>query len=174
MLILEHLKQMVDACYPENDAERRLLWADIKPIKFGNTVSWLAAGEYGLANYQVPDEASYLIVLRVECYTVNFTSGSADYGIYEPPPPGAALWRYVPYGAGATYNVTRPSAPIQRLCDADEMLFFKGGYNVFLIGDLLDSPDGDTRSVRTLVYGYNIGASIASRIGRGYVEIPNP
>lgn len=172
MLVQEHIRQLVKLCYPASLEEARLLFADIKPVKFGQTVSWLAAGDYSLARYQVPDEASYLVVLRVETYTVNFTSGSADYGAFEPPPPGTAFWQYRPYGSGATYNLTDPNAPIQRICDADEMLFFKGGYNVFLIGTFSVSPDGDTRSVRTLVYGYNIGAAIADRLGRGEMEIP--
>jgi hypothetical protein len=173
MLVLEHMRQLVESCYPADRTERIALWSDVKPVKYGTTVQWLASGEYTLAIYQVPDEAAYHVVLRVECYTVDLTSGSTDYGLFEPPPPGQAFWRYVPFGSGATYNETDTNAPVQRLLDADEMLFFKGGYNLSLIGNFAVSPDGNTREVRTLVYGYNVGAAIADLLGRGEVEIPS-
>lgn len=171
MLILKHKNQLVEACYPKDDEERKKLWADIKPVKFGQTVLWLAATQYALARYQVPDEAAYNIVCRVETYVVNLTAGAVDYGMIEPPPPGFAFWQYVPYGTGATYTLTSPGAPVQRLLDADEFLIFKGGYNLTLIGDFTASPDGITRNVRTLVYSYNVGTMVADRLGVGEVEI---
>lgn len=125
-----------------------------------------------LGRYQVPDEAAYNIVMRVETYTVNLTAGAADYGMFEPPPPGFAFWQYTPYGAGSTFVQTSPTAPVQRLCDADEFLIFKGGYNLELRGDFTASPDAATRNVRTVVYSYNVGAFVADRIGVGEVEIP--
>lgn len=164
MLVLEHLKQIVAACDPQTAKEYRELWASIKPVKFGNTVSWSAAAQYALAQYQVPRDVHNL-VLRVECYTINFTSGAADYGLYEPPPPGDAFWQYIPYGTGTTYNLTDPDAPAQLALDADEFLIFRGGYNATLIGDFSVAPDGATRLVRTLVYSYNCGSAVIDRIG---------
>jgi hypothetical protein len=175
MLVLEHMKQLVKACQPANREEWERLWADIKPVKFGTAVSWEEAAAYTLAQYQVPDQTSYLIVLRTECYTVNFTSGAADYGLYEPPPPGFAYWQYVPAGSsGGSYIVTDQNAGTHIVLDCDEMLWFKGGSNVSLIGNFNVSPDGDTRTVRTLVYGYVVGTSIANRLGRGEMEIAVP
>jgi len=173
MLVLEHLKQLIEACNPANRAEWERLWADIKPVKFGNTIDWTTAQEYVLASYQVPDEAAYNVVLRVECYTVATAIAATDYGMFEPPPPGTAFWRYVPFGTGATYNLTDTNAPVQRLLDADELLLFKGGYNANLIGNFAANPSADTREVRTLVYGYNVGALIADKIGRAEAEIPS-
>lgn len=174
MLILEHIKQLVEACQPVDNDERLRLWADIKPIKFGNTVLWTEETEYSLAKYQVPHDAAFLIVLRTECYMTNPTPGAADYGLYEPPPSGTAFWRYLAFNNVTTYNVTDENEPVQRLLDCDEFLFFKGGYFAELIGDLDAPPDSDDREVRTLVYGYNCGAMVAAKIGRAEVEISQP
>ena len=173
MLVLQHKKLLVEACYPKDEQEARELWADIKPIKYGGVVLWLAATNYTLARYQIPDEAAYHIVLRTECYTVNYTAAAADFGMFEPPPPGFVFWEYIPYGAGATYRLTAQDAPPQRIVDADEFLFFKGGYNVTIHADFQASPDGATRNVRTLVYGYNCGAMVADRLGMSEMEIPS-
>ena len=117
-------------------------------------------------------EHIYLIVLRVECYTVNLTNGAADYGMNEPPPPGKAFWRYTPYGTGVSYDLTDVNAQSHLLLDVDEFKIFKGGYNISLIGDFLATADGDTRNVRTLVYAYNVGAQIVERIGGNEVIEP--
>lgn len=180
MLIQEHLKQLVWMAAPwlqfhhhesgvtEKDCpDCRLhqeLLADIKPIKFGNTVDWSAAAEYSLATYQVPRE-TFNIVLRVECYTVDWVSGQADFGISEPPPPGTAWWQYAAYGTGQTEILTDQNAQVQLLLDCDEFLVFRAGQNVELIGNFDITPDGITREVRTLVYSYNVGSTIADRIG---------
>jgi hypothetical protein len=175
MLVLEHMKQLVKACQPADREEWERLWADIKPVKFGTPVSWTNAALYTLAQYQVPDQTSYLIVLRVECYTTNFTSGSADYGNYQPPPPGFAYWSLVPSGSsGGSYPQTDQGAATHLLLDCDEMLFFRGGSQVYLFGNLNASPDGATRIVRTLVYGYVVGPDIAARLGRGEEAIVVP
>src|SRR5262249_39559781 len=143
---------------PANDAEYMRFYSEITPVKYGQTVSWLAATQYGLARYQIPPEASFHVVLRVECYTVNETAGAADFGAFETPPPGSAFWVYtVPGTFTIIQTITDANAPVQRLLDADDYLFLKGGFDVFLVGDFVASPDGDTRFVRTLVYGYNIG-----------------
>ena len=186
MLVLEHMKQLVDAAAPHLRAHGhqgqhkescadcdlwRTLWADIKPVKFGNTVSWLAATTYTLADYQIPRD-TWNVVLRVECYTVDWTNAAADFGLNEPPPPGFAYWQYVPYGTGTTITLTDLNARVQLLLDADEFLIFRPGYTVALIGDFSASPDDLTREVRTLVYSYNCGASIIDRIGNNQVIIP--
>jgi hypothetical protein len=165
MLVQEHMRQLVAACYPASLEESRDLWSNIKPVKYGLTVEWDDADEYTLANYQIPDDASYHLVLRVECYTVNLTSGATDYGLFEPPPPGTAFWRYLPFGTGATYDLTDVNAQPQIILDCDEFLVFKGGYNLALIGNLDVAPDGETRNVRTLIYGYDCGPVIANRLG---------
>jgi hypothetical protein len=154
-------------------AEWQSLWNQISPVKFGNTVLWSAATEYTLADYQIPREAEYNIVLRVECYTLNLTSGAADYGMSEPPPPGKAFWRYIPYGSGVSYNLTDITAQSHLLLDVDEFKIFKAGYNLALIGNFNAASDGATRNVRTIVYSYNVGAGIVERIGGNTIMEPS-
>ena len=173
MLVLEHMKQLVKACNPQTREEWQELWSQIKPVKFGNKVNWLDADQYTLADYQIPLNA-YLVVLRVETYTVNQTSGATDYGMYEPPPMNYAFWQYTPYGTGTvSYPLTDSTARSQLALDSDEFLIFSGGdgMNLNLIGDFVASPDGDTRQVRTLVYGYDCGPQVVERIGAGQAII---
>lgn len=173
MLVQEHIRQLIKLANPIDRAQYLRYYAEITPVKYGQTVSWLAAGQYGVARYQIPAEASFHVVLRVECYTVNLTSGAADYGLTEPPPPGAAFWVYTTPGTFTIQQViTDQNAPVQRLLDADEYLFAKGGFDLWLIGDFSASPDGATREVRTLVYGYNIGPELGSVLGRSEMIIP--
>lgn len=188
MLILEHMKQLVYAAAPHLAAhhhadkkqhrdcpdcqEFHSLWNQIKPIKYGNTVQWEAATTYTLADYQIPREASYHIILRVECYTVNLTSGAGDYGMSEPPPPGKAYYEYIPYGTGITYVLTDINSQSHLLLDVDEFKIFKQGYTVALIGDFLVASDAATRAVRTVVYGYDVGPQIVERIGGNTVIEP--
>ena len=170
MLVLEHMRQLVKACNPADRAEADLLWANIKPVKFGNVINWQAANQYTLASYQVPRDC-FNGVLRVECYTVNLTSGAADYGAFEPPPPGTAYWTYVPAGGtgSISYNTTPTILQSHLFLDADEFLIFQGGYDAALIGNFSASSDSATRKVRTLVYAYNCGAQIVDRIGGGKI-----
>jgi hypothetical protein len=188
MLVLEHMKQLVYAAAPHLAAhhhsdgrkhddcpdclEFHSLWNQIKPIKYGNTVLWEAATIYTLADYQIPRDATYHIVLRVECYQVDWTNGAADLGMNEPPPPGKAYWEYIPYGTGTVYVLTDVSAQSHLLLDVDEFKIFKQGYTVALIGNFNASPDGLTRDVRTTVYGYDVGAQIVERIGGNTVIEP--
>lgn len=171
MLVLEHMKQLVKACNPQSREEWQQLWSQINPVKFGNTVNWMAAGTYNLALYQIPRE-SYLVVLRVETYTVNNTSGAADFGIFEPPPSNYAFWQYLPYGSGTvSYPLTDQNARSHLALDADDFLIFQGGFNVALQGTFVVSPDGQTRQVRTLVYGYSCGPQVIELIGAGQAII---
>ena len=173
MLVQEHLRQLIKLANPCDHEEYRRFYAEITPVKFGTTVSWSDAGLYGLARYQIPREASFCAVLRVECYTVNETEGAADFGAIEPPPPGSAYWQYVVPGTSTVIQeITFTSAPVQRLLDADDYLFLKGGNEAVLIGDFVASPDGDIREVRTLVYAYNIGPTLGGVLGRSEMVIP--
>jgi len=171
MLVLEHMKQLVKACNPQSKAEWNELWSQINPVKFGNTVNWAAAANYTLADYQVPRESA-LIVLRVQCYTVDYTSGATDFGMYQPPPGNYAFWQYTPYGSGSVSDpLTDDLARSHLALDADEFLIFQGGYNAALIGTFVVSPDGLTRQVRTLVYGYTCGPQVVEMVGAGQAII---
>lgn len=172
MLILEHKKQLVAACDPQSPEQFREYWSQIRPVKFGNAVSWSGANTYTLAQYQVPQESS-LIVLRTECYTVNLTSGAADYGMFEPPPPGEAWWVYFPPdGSGLNpVNVTSQLMNTHLALDADELLIFSGGNNAALLGAFDAPSDGATRIVRALVYSYLVGPAVADLIGASKVLI---
>lgn len=172
MLILKHIQQLVEACHPDSRAEYEELFSSISPVKFGNVNNWSAAGIYTLAQYQVPQE-NFLVVLRVECYTVNLTAAAADYGVFEPPPPGTAYWVYYPPdGSGSNaQSVTSPLMNSQLALDADELLIFQGGQNAALLGNLLVSPDSGTRKVRTLVYSYLIGEKVKDGLGESRVLI---
>lgn len=189
MLIQEHMKQLVTWAAPHlahhtHDRERLTveqrrdlaqdcpdckLWFDllnqIKPIKYGNTVFWAAATQYTLAQYQIPHDAAYHVVMRVECYTVNLTNAAADYGMREPVPPGKAFWEFIPYGTGTTYPLTDVNAQSHIICDADDYKIFKEGYTLALIGNFLAPSDGASRNVCTTVYGYDVGPQIIERIG---------
>lgn len=174
MLVQQHIKQLIDMALPYRlagneptafDKEYARLLSQIQPVKFGNTVQWTAAGIYDLAVYQVPRNADYLIVMRVECYTVNLTSGATDYGVFQPVPPGKAYWEITPSGTGTTRIVSDETMQSHVMCDVDEQRFFSAGELATLKGDFLVSPDGQTRNVRSLVYSYLIGNEIIERIG---------
>ena len=174
MLVQEHIRQLIKLANPQSAEEYNFFYSQITPVKFGATPSWTDAGEYGLARYQVPREASFCVVLRVECYVVNFTAGAADFGMFEPPPPGFAFWEYTtPGGAQVIEIITDQNAPVQRLLDADEYLFLQSGYEAVLIGNFSAAPDDDLREIRTLVYGYNIGPYLGGRLGRSEMVIPS-
>lgn len=174
MLVQEHIRQLIKLANPPDRETYLRYYAEITPVKYGQVVQWSAATDYFLALYQIPAEASFHVVLRVECYSVNYTAGAADFGSFEPPPPGAAFWVYATPGTFTTQQIVIGDfGAIQRLLDADEYLFFKGGYNIALIGSLNVSPDGDTRAVRTLVYGYNIGPELGSILGRSEMIVPS-
>lgn len=141
------------------------LWASIKPVQFGNSVTWSDATELALARYQVPDDYSN-VVLWVDCYTVNYTSAAIDLSLKAPPPPGTAWWRYESLGSTLAQNVTDPDMPVQIMTEGQQFLVFKGGYYEVLMLNLTSAPpDDEAREVRCSVYSYNIGAEILDRIG---------
>jgi hypothetical protein len=166
MLQLQHMKRIVEACYPESLDEARALWHDIKPVKFGESQTWIASGFLALATYQVPEDAAYMIILRTECYVTTFDETAPGFGQFSPPPSGTASWQYTDITAGINQYRITPSQAMHILCDSDEMLFAKGDHLVQLIISTTP-PDAVTRFIRTLVYGYLCGATIAGRIGAG-------
>jgi hypothetical protein len=165
MIQLEHKKRIVDACYPVNDGEALELWHDIKPVKFGNFLQWLdVVGFSELASFQIPQDSSYLLILRVECYVTTFDAAAPGFAIFAPPPNSDAFWAYTDASATVPDRVT-PTVPIHILGDSDEMLFAPGDKRITLLSDLPAPPDGNARFIRTLVYGYLIGSIVAGRIG---------
>lgn len=164
MLQLQHIKKIVDACYPETLEEARQLWHDVKPVKFGNSVLWEDSTTLSLATYQIPEDAAYLLILRTECYVTTFDEAAAGFGLFSPPPSGSASWQYTDLAVGnIQYRIT-PSLPMHILCDAEEMLFAKGDHLLELIINTT-APDATERFIRTLVYGYLVGSKIAGRLG---------
>lgn len=183
MLVQQHIKQIIEMALPQHwifseeaaaaaSAEYTRLLSQITPNKFGNTVLWTAAGVYSLASYQIPRNADYTIVMRVECYTVNLTAGAADYGFQQPPPPGAAYWELTPSGTGTANIVSDETMQSHVMLDCDEQRFFQAGQTITLKGDFNVSPDGNTRNVRTLVYCYNVSSEIMERIGGLQINEP--
>jgi hypothetical protein len=143
----------------------RELWAAIKPVKFGNNITWSDASDGTLARYQVPRDF-FNIVLRVRTYTVNYTSGALDLSLPGPPPSGSAWWEYQILGTGVAQVITDPDMPVQVMAEAEEFLIFRGGFYIVLrINFASAPPDDEARQVRTTVYSYNCGAAIIDRIG---------
>jgi hypothetical protein len=167
--ILDHREKLVRACQPADRDEEIRLWHDIKGVKFGNVVQMESPADpnYELASYQIPEDSSYLVIVRVECYTVTFVAAAPDFNQFGPPPaPAIAFWQYtdIPVASGAEYRLS-PRLPIHILCDSEEMLFASGGNRVSLIAELPANPDANARFVRTLVYGFLISSLVADKIG---------
>jgi hypothetical protein len=164
MLQLEHLNRIVDACYPESKEEAIELWHDIRPVKFGNRITWVE-GLVQLADYQIPEDAAYMLILRVECYVTTFVAAAPGFGMFSPPPPNNAYWQYTDVSTtDPTYRLTNV-VPLHILADVDEFLFATGGHEVSLLTTLLAPPDGNSRIINTLVYAYMVGALVAGRLG---------
>jgi hypothetical protein len=157
MLVLKHVNQL--AMMSEKALERKVLFSEIQPVTFGYDINWAAGATYVLGSYFVPKN-SWLVVLRTECYTVNYTAGSGQLNIYGPPPPGTAYWIRANDTSNAGTKVTPSSAETHLLLDVDQFLSFQGGRYANLIGVLDASSDSETRSVRTKCYGYLVGAPI--------------
>ena len=176
--ILQDMREIVWAAAPElqakanvgvslNDEDRALyakLWADIRPVKYGNTATWNSANTYNLALYQVPRHLSN-IVLRVDCYVVNWTAAAVDLGQIEPPPEGFAYWQYQSTDGTNVQGITDIFMQTQVMLNAEEYLVFSGGNDVALVGNFEAPPDADLRKIHTVVYSYNCGSAIIDRIG---------
>lgn len=146
----------------------RRLWADIKPIKYGSTVTWNESALFNLARYAVPYDYSHL-VMRVDCYAVDWAAGAANQGVRLAPPPGLAYWQLEQVGSQVAQIITDEFMPVQIMLEQEEFLIFRGGYEAVLIGNFTAPPD-DAKTVRTFVMGYNIGSEITERIGSNQVS----
>lgn len=138
------------------------LWADIRPVKYGNTLTWNSAALYSLARYAVPLDYSH-IVMRVDCYAVDWAAGATNQGVRLCPPPGMAYWQLEQIGQAAQL-LTDEFMPIQIMLEQEEFLIMRGGYEAVLIGNFTAPPNSD-KTVRTFVMGYNVGSEITERIG---------
>jgi hypothetical protein len=164
MLQLEHKRGLVEACYPESLKEARELWHDIKPVKFGETVNW-AAGVTTFAQYQIPEDAAYMIILRVEMFATTYVAAAPGFGSFSPPPDIDAFWQYTDVSTATNaYRLTN-AVILHLLADTDEFLIAKGDHSVALIGTIVSAPDANARVIQTTVYAYLIGALVAGRIG---------
>lgn len=165
MLQITHIKRIVELCHPATPEEAIEIQHAIKPVKFGDRIGW-AAGTVSFASYQIPEDAAYMLVLRTECYVFTEIAAAPGFGMFSPPPFAAGFWEYtdIALGTNASYQLT-PTLPVHILCDTDEILIAKGDHNLSLTVTLGAAPDANARFIRTLVYGYMIGAKIADRIG---------
>lgn len=166
MLQQQHMHRIVQACFPESNQEALELWHDIKPVKFGRSVAWASSAFLSLAAYQIPEDAAYMIILRTECYVTTFDETQPGFGLQSPPPQGQVSWQYTDLTAGNNQYRITPLLPMHILCDSDEFLFAKGDHLLELIISTT-APDAIVRFIRTLVYGYLVGAKIAGKIGGG-------
>src|SRR5262245_11737491 len=150
MLILEHRKRLVDACYPASPEEATRLWHDIRSVKFAGTIQLQnpAPASYELAAYQIPEDAPYMVILRTECYSGTFVPAAPGFGTIGPPPPGIVYWQYSDLVVSflTQYRLT-PRLQVQELCDADEMLFAHGGNRIALTAEFPANPDANARYV---------------------------
>lgn len=162
MLVTKHVEQLQSMA--SRALKRHVKYSEIQPVSFGYEINWSAATTYTLASYRVPAN-SWMIVLRTECYTVNYTAGASDYNLYGATPPGTAYWiRANDSSSTASSIVTPQNSEAHLLLDVDQFLGFQPGQFANLIG-VLDAPaDGDTREVRTRVYGYLVGNDIVDAL----------
>jgi len=164
MLQLNHKKRIVDACYPSSQWEALALWHDITPVKFGEVTDW-GATTVVLAQYQIPEDAAYMLILRTECYATTFVAAAPGFGQFSPPPNNFSYWQYTDVSTATnSYRITN-RVPLHLLGDTDEFLFAKGDHNLSLIAELTGAPDGNARVIVTTVYAYLVGALVAGRIG---------
>jgi hypothetical protein len=161
MLITGHIRQIVQACHPESREEAIELWHNIRPIKFGNRLAWpVAGGSSILAQYQVPEDAAYLLILKTECYVFQDQTTAAN-RLFQAPPGATAQWTI---NTGAGPQGITGLVPIHLLAEASEFLMVKAGVLATLIGVLSARPDLGL-FIRTIVYAYHVNAIIADRIG---------
>lgn len=149
----------------------REIWAGIKPVKFGNSITWSDAGSATLARYMVP-RSTYCLVLRVETVVLNYEDTAVDFFV-PAAPPGTYSWGYESLGATSAQVVTDAVSP-QLLTGCEEFLVFKGGYYITLDATWTVAPPNDEpHEVRTLVYAYNVNSEIVDRIGSNQAIVGN-
>ena len=172
MLTLQHIEQL--SRMASAALGKPVPFSLIKPQPFGFRTNWNAAGLRTLASMRVPKHRR-LIVLRTECYTVNYTAGATDFNAYGVPPLGKAYWiRANDTGQTPRQVMTPTNAPTHLTLDVDCLLSFPSNCNANLIGDLDAPPDGLERKVNVLCYGYLVGAQIADALtsqGSGSVMV---
>lgn len=162
MVVAKHIQQL--QAMASLALGRQVGFPEIQPVCFGYDINWSAAATYVLASYQVPSN-SWLILMRTENFTTNYTSGASDYNVYGPPPQGTAYWiRATDTSSTPASYVTQPNLEAFLLLDVDQFLSFQPGQFANLVA-ALDAPnDGDVRAVRTRCYGYLVGASIVDAL----------
>src|SRR5215475_11542747 len=138
MLQLRHKQLIVNACYPETLKEANELWHDIKPVKFGDSTPF--ATNVKLATYQIPDYASYMLILRTELYMTSMVTTYAHFGQFIPPPDGQARWVYTDIDPLTPQYRISPDLPLHLYGDTDEFLFAKGDHRVSLVVLLTGLP----------------------------------
>lgn len=169
MLILGHMRQLVQACHPASHEEAVELWHRITPVKFGLRLLWVnGAGNFQtLASYRVPEDTGFLVILKTECYTFTDTAAAPGFRAFEPPPTGTARWVVDP-GIGQPQPITE-TVPIHLLVDCSELLIVKAGLSANLQILIGAPPDANNRFIRSTVYAYQVDADIADRIGTAEV-----
>jgi len=162
MLVTKHVEQLQHMASKALD--RRVLYSEIQPVSFGYEINWSTSNTYVLASYQVPVN-SWMIVLRTECYTTNYTSGASDYNLYGVTPPGTAYWiRATDSSSTAASYVTPRNAEAHLLLDTDQFLGFQPGQFANLVIEADAPVDGNTRQIRTRVFGYLVGNEIVDAL----------
>src|SRR5262245_13477113 len=166
MIVTAHMRQLVQACFPESQKEAIELWHNITPVRFGDRHLWGAGGfNIVLASYQIPEDAAYLAILKTECFVFTDTAAAPGFRNFEPPPTGSgAQWFY---NAGANRLPLGGQAAIHVVTNSSDLLIAKGGNLVALLATLDSSPDANNRFICVTVYAYHISAIIADRIGTG-------
>jgi len=154
MLIATHLEQLTRLS--------GIATRSIKPVKFGFQVNWSAATAVTLAAIEIPDNAA-LVIMRVECSTVNWDTAATDFGLVTTHPPGKAYW-LVGDAIGAGRPVTNKNAPAHLVLDTDEFLLVAEKTTLTLIEEFDAPPDAYLRKVRTTVYGYFVPVSVAEAL----------
>lgn len=174
--ILKDINELVKACYPKSEDEALKLWHDIRPIRFYGRVSWTIAQEYQLAQFSVPDDAAYLVVLRVDNWIVTNVATAAGYGDRIPIPSNALFetrWTAAPGGSTTDASSVTGAELSVGLLDVDEFLFFKAGNTVRLLSGLPANPTADARDIHTVVYSYILGPMVADKLGSDEVSVTN-
>lgn len=167
MIQLQHKIRIVESCFPQTQMEANELWHDIKPVKFTRSFTYPSIAPLTnvvLAAYQIPEDAAYMLILRVECYVTSFSPTSPAFGRFMPPPQGIARWTYTDIDPTTPEYKIAPTLSINSYADTDEFLFAKGDHRIALTADLNAVTDSSL-VIRTLVYAYLLGALVADRIG---------
>lgn len=176
---LRRLSQLVnERAGSEEEArqQKKILWEDFAPVRFGSDVEWTIADTYILAAQRVPSERT-LIVFRTECYVTNLDETSSEFLKHLATPPGTAWWAYAvqfdTIPTSALTDQTDRTNQAHLILDTDNLLIFKSNVTAMLLGTLLASPGTDiTRNIRTTCYGFYVPAEAYERL-RNSFEFPN-